>query len=365
MNNKNLLVRIFDNIIAKIFLALFGVLGTILAIYSFFQDQKASLSYQIIASTNVLDFNAELSKLEVIYDSTNLKETKENLRIITIKVVNTGKKAITKEFYDENDPIGIRITSGKIIEKPEFLKASNTYISRNIKITEYQNQNITFSQLIIDPGEYFVVKLLILHKGNVLPQIFSTGKIAGQNTIKVTNLVDTNKSDNNYNLGIKIMIYVVLGIFCLGLFVLFIEGISNLNTKKKQRRQISNFKSLPEYSYTHMDDIIFSTFLESGELKLLKIKNILSKEELINQTYRKISNQLFGMETETLYELLHPGLQNPYDFGGWVLLNELINKGFLIKNDTKLTVNKSMKDSLEMFLNFISKDNKSSSQVRN
>lgn len=76
-NFKNL----FDNFASKSFITILGIVAAIITIYAFLQEKKVDLRYEIIANTNVLDFNADVCKLEVTYDSTNLKLTNENLII--------------------------------------------------------------------------------------------------------------------------------------------------------------------------------------------------------------------------------------------------------------------------------------------
>ncbi|MGB1247715.1 MAG: hypothetical protein ACPG4Z_02430, partial [Chitinophagales bacterium] len=59
--------------------------------------------------------NEDISKISVYYDSTDLKQTNENLRIITMRVINIGNDHIIKEYYDTNDPLRVIIKNGVII----------------------------------------------------------------------------------------------------------------------------------------------------------------------------------------------------------------------------------------------------------
>ena len=174
--SDNTVGKFLDNYATKTIITLLGLVATFVTIYAFLQEKSVDLRYEIIANTNVLDFNADINKLEVSYDSTNLKKTGENLRIYTIKVVNNGEENIIKEFYDGNEPVGIKISSGKIIEQPEIIQSSNDYLKRNVKFTKNKKEDILFSKVIIESGEYFILKLLVLHHNDTIPQIKSFGK---------------------------------------------------------------------------------------------------------------------------------------------------------------------------------------------
>ena len=179
MEDNNVINRILDSIVSKTFIALIGLVGAIVTIYAFLQEKSVDIRYEIIANTNVLDFNADISKLAVIYDSTNLKETNENLRIITVKIVNNGNQHLLKEYYDEKEPLGLKTSAGKVIERPEIIQTSNDYLKRNLEIQESTSGNhISFSQVILESGEFYIVKFLVLHKKTEEPQIMAFGKIA-------------------------------------------------------------------------------------------------------------------------------------------------------------------------------------------
>lgn len=65
----------------KTIIAIVGIIGSLVTIYAFFfHERKSSLQYELITDTNVLDIRADISKLEILYDKTNLKEKNENLR---------------------------------------------------------------------------------------------------------------------------------------------------------------------------------------------------------------------------------------------------------------------------------------------
>ena len=185
MAENNQFKRFFQNYISQTFIAFFGIIGTIITIYAFLQEKKVELRYEILSNTNVLDFNADVNKLNVIYDSTNLRQTHENLRIYTIKIINIGEQTLTNNFYDKNDLIGIKILNAKIIEKPQIIETSNNYINRNAKIINYTKNNFSFYPIIIEKGEFYTIKFLVLHKTNSSPKLISIAKLQTKKILKL------------------------------------------------------------------------------------------------------------------------------------------------------------------------------------
>lgn len=361
MEDKNILIRVFDNYASKTLLALFGLIGTIITIYAFFQEQNVDVRYEIIANTNVLDFNADISKLEVTYDSTNLKQTKENLRIFTIRIVNNGSKSVIKEFYDENDLLGLKTNLGKIIEKPEIIKTSNDYLNRNLKIVNYQNSIVTFSQVILEPDEYFIVKLLILHKKDALPQISSIGKIAGQREIKVVNSVDV-KEETSFIKStfqgaiwmqlLRLLSYFLVGVIIIIAIVFTSQKIDDAKENKRKVKIVEGFKQTKNYSYTRMDDALFDRYLRYGYYSISDIKTVIKDDNELNEIYTKLSTQLKSKEFRRFRKIDENGLHHYYDYDSWTTINEMIKDGIVIKDNDKLSINQAMKDTLNKFVDY-------------
>jgi len=361
---ENIFKRFFDSFASRTVLALFGILGTAITIYAFLQEKKIDLRYEVIANTNVLDFNADISKLEVIYDSTNLKQTKENLRIYTVKIINNGDQNIINEFYDENEPLGIQISSGKIIEQPQLIQTSNDYLSRNVKFTDYQKNKISFSRVIIESGEFFIVKLLVLHRTDTIPKIISFGKIAGQKSINVVSSIDVKEettfwnkvfSGNIWTQLLRLLSYFIAGVLIVLFFVFLSEQIDSYTNKKRRIKLLNDFKNLKSYQYTRMDDAIFDRYKKNDSQTFQRMLKLIENEEKLNETYKTLTEKLkskeykrFGRFDDENNEIRY--FDEPDNFS---IINEMINDGILFKEQDHLAINQAMKDTLEKFVGFL------------
>lgn len=352
--------KYLDNFASKTIITLFGLVAAFVTIYAFLQEKNVDLRYEIIANTNVLDFNADINKLEVLYDSTNLKKTEENLRIYTVKIVNNGEENIIKEFYDENETVGIKISSGKIIEKPEIIQSSNEYLKRNVKFTKNEKEDILFSKVIIESGEFFIIKLLVLHNNTKIPKIQSFGKIAGQQKIDVVNAIDIKEEmtflkktfyGTIWTQILRLIAYCVIGVGIIALIIGLSERIEKYKENRRKIKTVNNFKELKDYQYTRMDDAIFDryldnkysrfSFLNSNVLK--EMLKLIEDENELNKTYKKLSEQVKSKE----FRRFRKGGE------GWSTINEMLNDGIVFKENERLIVNLAMKETLEKFLIFL------------
>jgi hypothetical protein len=361
MDNK-ITKELLENSTFKILITIIGLIGTVITIYAFLQEKKVNLTYEVIANTNVLDFNAEINKLEVTYDSTNLKQTNENLRIYTIRVVNNGSQNIIKEYYDENVPVGIRISSGKIIEKPEIIQASNEYM-KNVKITSYKHDSIQFSRVIIESGEFFIVKLLVLHKKGKVPQIQSLGKIAGQKDIGVINAIEIKTNETFFQKAFNGSFFVQL-LRLIGYFLILAslilatilksERIEISRRKKKRIKYVSEFKNIALYQNTQIDDVIFDRYINENAYTLRSDLRLIKDEKELNNTFKDLSVKLRSKEyrrnrrIENDYSIFH-------DESNWRRINEMIKDGIIFREQDRLVINEAMKDTLKMFETFLIK----------
>ncbi len=96
--------------------------GGIMIQREFFADSVPRLRYDILTSTPVLDVREDVSKLSVLFDGIDIRQQKKSLRVITVRVVNDSQKDILKGYYDEDEPLGLRLSTGRIIRSDLVLQ---------------------------------------------------------------------------------------------------------------------------------------------------------------------------------------------------------------------------------------------------
>ncbi len=361
---KEFIEKATTSLYTKLFVGIFSIAAAVITIFAFFQEKKVDLQYEILSNANVLDINAEISKLDIIYDSTSLKENNENLRLINIKVINKGSKHILKEYLDYNDPIGIRIDSGKILENPEIIETSNEYIKRNLKYDLHSDCTITFSEIIIESGEYFVVKLLVLHKTNEEPQIHSLGKIAGQRQIEIRYSTDIKDEipffEATYfgNVWIQIVRFISY-FFLIVLILLIIAFIASktldLKTNRKRKRIINKFKENKNYKYSKMDDAIFDRYFQSGPDSFEEMLELTTDVLLLNEKYQEALDNLKQRDEKTIDTETPTPLLHIKDEASRILtiIRSMQKDGLVYTENENLIINQKMRMTLGEFVDLL------------
>ena len=273
-------------------IAFIGLLGAILTIYAFFfQNSENRIQYEIITNSNVLDINTNISKLDIVYDSTSLKDKNQNLRVISLRVKNVGNTNILKTFYDNASPLGVQINDGYIVENPEILETSNDYLKSNLKAIKLNDNTIKFTNVILDKNEFYEIKLLVLHELNQTPTLVSIGKVAGIKNIQIINSSEVEADVPFFTKSFSGNIFVQLarGVAYFIVIVLLIaasvgisEFISSKRKKRKKRKLIESFENSTGYKSKKIHDVIFDNFENDG-LRMLKRKfSLLTDEEELN-----------------------------------------------------------------------------------
>lgn len=148
---------------------LLALLFSVFSIYTFVYEKRTSLTLEILSNTSVLAIHEKVSNLNIFYEGMDITQRRETLRIITVRLLNDGEVDILKNFYDENDPVGFTLVGGQIVKTPELLDASNEYLRTKMNHTLVDPNKVTIDPVILESGEYFVFKILILSPENTQP----------------------------------------------------------------------------------------------------------------------------------------------------------------------------------------------------
>ncbi|MFA6541517.1 MAG: hypothetical protein WCT99_07935 [Bacteroidota bacterium] len=357
--------------ITTIVVATLGFIATIISIYAFFfQDKKVDIQYEIVANTNVLDINADVSRLDITYNGLSLKEKNEHLRIINLRIINRGTDNILKEYFDDNDPLGFRISKGKLIEKPEIIETSSKYLKDNLKVSIDSTDRVMLPKVIIEPNESFVLKLLILHKSGETPEIVPTGKVAGMKEYVVLNSLES-KDDKPFFSQVfsgslivqtvRSIAYFVIVLIFIVIIGLSIDALSDVKQKHNREQLVEDFKALKTYSYSKMDDAIFERYINKDSAQLEEMRDLIAEEKSLNEVYQKSIARLKkkdgGENAETDFVYSHSRLLRVSD-DEWYNINTMFEDGLVIREKEKLVINQPMKNTLDSFLVYLKEKQK-------
>lgn len=156
-----------------------GVLITILAfLYTEYYQKKIGVIYDVLAELNLLDLKRPIADLAITFQGTDLEQQNLNLKIFQIKVENYGRVDILQSFFDINDPWGIEVTGGRILEA-RLIGANSDYIKENVAPRVASEHVVEFRKIIFESQKYFLLELVVIHPKSAPVGITPVGKIAG------------------------------------------------------------------------------------------------------------------------------------------------------------------------------------------
>ncbi len=343
--------------IITILITTLGIISGVVGLVAYFQKSNPHLVYQILANTNVFEVKENLGDLDILFRGNNIKKNNEKLVIMTIKVLNDGNANILKNFYDSNDPLGLEISDGIFAETPSVLDASSDYLKNNLNIKQASEKKISFPDLIIEQGDYFTIKTLILSNNYSQPSILPIGKVAGVKQIDVKALYESG-STNNFNKflmqtfsgGIftqffRLVAYFLLGIIIIALLVIASEFIEDKLKKLKRKKVVKMFKQTKDYR-TNFTAKIFLFYIEHGLIYLKQINQLINKDGSLQVKNLKPERMLASYTDDIVFK---SNLFPQY------LLSDLRKSKLTTLKDKKLFIKSEFQKDLNIFLKFLAR----------
>ncbi|SRR6266566_898966 len=161
-----------------------GMVGTVIGAYGWLHQRKPNVVFEVASEANVLDVHTALPELKILFRNQDIQKTSLNLRILHLRVANTGEADITQGLYDGGQPWGFRITSGRAIEV-RLADATSTYLRSSEQPRLADDSTIELTKVILERGSAFTVELLVLHPINQPPEVLPIGKVAGVERMEV------------------------------------------------------------------------------------------------------------------------------------------------------------------------------------
>lgn len=266
-----------------------------------------NLNIEIVDVVKVFDLNADVPGLDMTFDGTSLKASKQALSVYTLRFYNSGKEGIQNAMYDFNQGIGVEWKSGKVFP-PQVLTSSQSYLRDNLKPRLEGTNKIRFEPVSIDGGAYFVVQALVLHAEGIEPKLVPIGKITNIDFDQIP-VVDLRAPS-----GIAAIIQKAsppLTAFLLGVvlalsFVLVIS-IPILKSPLRKMNRMLELQALSEKVYASqkivLDKVLFTTTERFNNYeKFAKAK--LNGEEVDVSVLEKENNELEKVLMEASQEYL-------------------------------------------------------------
>lgn len=349
-----------------------GLIGIGYAIYvEQFREIKPEIVFDVLSNTQVLSVKEDLNKLDIIYDGQNIKEKKENLILLTIRISNEGNQAVRESDFYSKSPFGLKILEGRIAEKPLLIDASNDFLRENLLITYDSLNQINVNKLPFDINQNFTIKVLTICKENKLPHIRPVGKITGitNDFIVRESFKGEQKQEKSFlqnlisgSFGIHVarFFYYLLCIVAFGLFVAFpLSRVSDYFETRRKKRKIQKFREKTKIELSNRAEFIFNVYLSEREHYVNWLHRLISDEDKLKDYllyYRNRRMEKFLSDDSFEYRRTHDEAyleQIGHLRYAYEIINRLIKEKFIIEDGDKVTVDPQFKNELQEFVYFI------------
>jgi hypothetical protein len=349
-----------------IILTTIATLSALITIYIFlFQRNRVEVTFQLISDVNALDINQEVPNLQILYGSEDILSSKRNLRIIDIRVINSGSVDILKTFFDERAPFGIAINEAEILQKPSLLDSSNTYIETNLQLQLVDKNTVFIEPIIFEKGEYFSLRFIVLHSVNIRPIVKSVGKIAGLLEVPLVEKESAKPGTPFFKLAlggnilvqlVRALIYFASIVIAIILIALLASWISERLRKARRAKGIREYKNRADYSIRKTDNVIFQRYIDDGMPYLKAAHSLLKSASILNSAYKKQRRFSASINdfADVSIEMFERGMIRPHQSDS-LIIKQLLNDGLVVKEGKELRIVSSMKTTLDSLYNYLSR----------
>jgi hypothetical protein len=320
------------------------------AIYALMLEEEPLLSFEILGNEPVLDVKEKLQDLDVLYQGQDISSRGRSLSVILVRIVNRGNANLLINDYDEKAPVTIILQDGDLV-RASVSESSNPYLQEVIELGKTENK-IIIPPVIIESEEWFVVKILTLHDIVKRPLVISSGKIAGQGSITVTdsNPIEVSRGfwretfqGSALTQLVRLLSYM-FAFFCLVILIIApIISAQNFLLRRERKKVINSFKRHTEIEVSNRDEFVFEAYLRGGKSRLeylfenQDIDSVLNRIDYMNN---KMERGTEGIEAEnehnaSMYidrELEYHDIRHPI---GTSDFDKLKKDGYLEKHDGK------------------------------
>lgn len=315
-------------------------------------ESKNGLEILALGKENIVDFNRDLQELNVNYANIDLKATNQDIGIYTIRIANNGTAHIKLNDYDPDAPLGLRVLSGKIVDDPRMIFEGNRYLFQSVKLRKRGEDSITLSSVILDPGEFFTMKVLVLYNIYNEPELISFGKIAGQKDIPILYAADPGSSTVFWKEVVKgeLLIWAarIVAFFVSVIFLSWMVFIL-ISTwwKVKRRRIVNSFRRSNEKDAALLGDNLLNSFIVNGPKTVRDMHRMAANDLLLNGIYLALKQAYKNTEEgdEIIEDYERPSHA----------IDCMLHYQIATETNGRLSVNKQKKQALARFRTYVRK----------
>jgi hypothetical protein len=326
-----------------------AIFGASIAIYqTWFYEAKPFITFSVVSNANIFDIHTPIDGLEISYNGQDFRNTNKELRLLIIRVANTGTKNIIKSDFDTDSPLGFKLSNGHILDTPH-ITSTDPYLREHVHLAVESDGQVKISPFLFDHGRQFDVQLLISIEHGTIPNISTHGKISGIKELEVSSeQTETGQvslwkravgGDTLWIHPIRMIIYTIgllITILLVGLAIFLIFSpwmwLDEMITKDKRRKLVLPYSR--SRTMNAADQLITSEYIESGPVFLkhlpFEFQQINRKNFLVKGIKEHLHPSLVNQILKRMY-LTHSWFDSP-KFNNHPLISRIDNE-LIIDND--------------------------------
>jgi len=272
----------------------------------------------------------------VLYRGTNILHSSLNLRIILVKIENTGDVDILQSAYDTRLPWGFDVEGGQVVDV-RTVSGTAQYIRQALSPRAVNGHCVELEKVVFDREASAIIQVLTLHAKTTQPTIKPFGKIAGLrtfNTAKATPSAAATWWYEAFDGGpiTQVSRFIGYGLCFIVAFVIigvvFAEISESRDNRVRKQRKMRLWPVLISIAPAdNVKHVLEDAYLERGAKGLRKLSALLRDESRLGKALtarqRRVAAAQIDKPRRRSNDNVVDGAQSPHDR----LLQELLATG--------------------------------------
>jgi len=280
-----------------------GVIGTAIGlffsltgIYLTFREKTPEVTIDLLSEINVFDVHKIIDLLTIQFSGENIKETNQNLKILTFRIINSGDTDIRQNDFDQNVGWNLSVENGKIINV-HLSGTTSSYIREQLTNLRFTDSTLVLPKMIFDRGQSFDLDVTVLHKRDLSTKAHLQGKISGIESFKEFSSFENSNRPNLIHEALygrfsiqflRLLVYFFGGLALLLLIIFSVDKISSKISLRKTNKRTSAFEQYRDFSEEPGLEVVSEVYIESGTKGLIALQKFLTSDSFQTEVHHQL-----------------------------------------------------------------------------
>lgn len=245
------------------------------------------------------------------------------------------------------------------------MASSSGYLRNTLSRVRQVADSAVFPPVILEAGEWFTVKSLILHSETIRPTLEPIGKIAGVREIRRSDSTEAAAEPGFWSQAFSGKPWVQVArlpgyffgfILVIACIVVPIATASGVLSKRRRRQHVVRFKSMTKIQLLDADEFIFERYVENDLPYLEQLQRAGEDARRLDYQVKRLERQKQRPPSLGEAEQMFLAGPNGRVAPGWRIrmpIRDMQKTGFIIKGEQGWQVDPHLKQTLDEFVRFV------------